>query len=320
MRDTDYAYAVARIRVNELGLLTKNDLETLIAADSYSTAVRILTDKGWSEPDDKAFDICEAELSKAWKLLEECLPDYTLFEAMVIGNDFSNLKAAIKAYFSKLDGAMYMTVPCLCSTDLIIKSVKEGNFTNLPDYLRDCADSAYHAYTENQSGQLAEMIIDKASNKAKIEFAAKSESKLLEDIFAIAVAMSDIKTARRCVSTGKTEEFALDAVSGAGKLDSQKLVSAAFAKESLEELVKESGLPEIAEYADGDFTALEMKCDNLITDLIKGCKYDIFGPDPAVAYYYAKIAEVKNVRIILSAKQSGVPTDAIRERVREIYV
>lgn len=321
MRETEYAYAIARIRANELKMLGAQDLERLISAESYDAAVRILTDKGWAQPDaNSAYDICEAELESAWQFISESVPDRSLLEAVIIGNDFANLKAAIKAKFSNHPLEDYMTVPCACPVEKIIKAVDEGEFADLPDYLKDCAYEAYHAYTEKQSGQLTEIIIDKACAAYKLTCADKAQSSLLKEIHTLTAAVSDIKTARRCVSTGKTKQFALDAVSGSGKLDVSALVNAAYDNKGLAEAVKASGLEELAEYADGDFTLLEMYCDNLITKKAKEYKHEVFGPDAAVAYYYGKLAEIKNVRIILSAKASGVPDSVISQRVRELYV
>ena len=46
-QDTDYAYAVARVRSNELSLLTEADTEQLIEAESYDEAMQKLADSGW---------------------------------------------------------------------------------------------------------------------------------------------------------------------------------------------------------------------------------------------------------------------------------
>ena len=43
----DYIYEVARIRVMENGLLTKADLEQLLAEPSFESALRALSEKGW---------------------------------------------------------------------------------------------------------------------------------------------------------------------------------------------------------------------------------------------------------------------------------
>lgn len=45
-----------------------------------------------------------------------------------------------------------------------------------------------------------------------------------------------------------------------------------------------------------------------------------FGLAPLIAYYVARDAEIKNIRILLSCKRLGLPADQIRERMREAYV
>ena len=51
MHETEYAYAVARIRANETKLLTRADIDQLIEAESYEAAVRLLADKGFAVPE-----------------------------------------------------------------------------------------------------------------------------------------------------------------------------------------------------------------------------------------------------------------------------
>lgn len=318
MRDTDYTYAVARIRSNELSLLTKADISQLIAADSYDTVLRTLTDKGWS--DNGEMDICENELQKAWNLICESVEDSALSEALIVKNDFSNLKAAIKAFFSSTEADGYMTRPCLVEPDALIKAVKEKDFESLPGYLGECAEEAYHTVAGGGSGQAAELIIDKAALKTAYEFAIKSGSSLLQKITELACVVSDIKIALRSFRNGKNIDFAVDAMCPCGKLDVKLLAEKAFSDEKLAPVLEEAGYMEISEYADGDFSSLEMAADNLVTSWLNASRYEVYGPDPLVGYYYAKTAEIKNARIILSAKAASVPNDIIQQRVRETYV
>ncbi len=319
MRETEYAFAVARVRANEPSLLTEDDIELLISAGDEQSAVRILSDRGWDEPGGQA-DIFTLQADKAWEMIEQSVPDAGLLEAMIIGNDFFNVKAAIKAVFSDIDPESYMTRPCLCSTKDIITAVTENEFSILPDYLCDCADRAYHSISGGESGQSAEMILDRACLETRLDRAAKAQSPLLEKIVRLNAVLANIKIAKRCALTGKKTETAYESMCVCPGLSNEALVSAAYSGEEIKDIIKEAGFPEIAPFADGDFSTLEMKCDNFITDMIKAAKYDAFGPDPVVAYYYAKLAEIKNVRIILSAKAAGVPTAAIKERVRDMYV
>ena len=48
MAEKQYAYAVARIRSKELGLLTGAFIEQLLAAKDESECLRLLAEKGWS--------------------------------------------------------------------------------------------------------------------------------------------------------------------------------------------------------------------------------------------------------------------------------
>ena len=64
----------------------------------------------------------------------------------------------------------------------------------------------------------------------------------------------------------------------------------------------------------------EKKCDDEIINLVKKAKYTAFGFDPVCAYYYAKLNEIKSVRIILTGLKAGADKKTITERVRALYV
>ena len=67
-------------------------------------------------------------------------------------------------------------------------------------------------------------------------------------------------------------------------------------------------------------SAFEKWCDDILMECVKEARYTAFGIDPIIAYYVARDAEIKTVRIILSAKINNLPADVIRERVRALYV
>ena len=49
MRDADYIYAVASIRVKEKSLLTDSDIHSMIGMKSESEVLSYLTEKGWGD-------------------------------------------------------------------------------------------------------------------------------------------------------------------------------------------------------------------------------------------------------------------------------
>ena len=44
-----------------------------------------------------------------------------------------------------------------------------------------------------------------------------------------------------------------------------------------------------------------------------------FGEHPLIGYLYAREAELTTIRIILTGRLAGLDTDAIRERLRDMY-
>ena len=44
-----YTYAVARVRAKELTLLSKQDIESLLACRTYEDGLHLLAGKGWKE-------------------------------------------------------------------------------------------------------------------------------------------------------------------------------------------------------------------------------------------------------------------------------
>ena len=67
-------------------------------------------------------------------------------------------------------------------------------------------------------------------------------------------------------------------------------------------------------------SAFERWCDNRMIESLKSQKYETFSVGPLLAYLVARETEIRTVRIILTGKQNGFSDDAIRERIREMYV
>ena len=76
------------------------------------------------------------------------------------------------------------------------------------------------------------------------------------------------------------------------------------------------------ENGDGNssLSGFEKWFDDRLMELIQKAKSTYFGPDPLAAYYLAREAELRNIRILLSGKRHGVEDAVIRERMRKLYV
>lgn len=324
MRDTEYAYGVARVRANENSLLSVADTEQLISASSYKDALRILADNGWKVPEDGGPNFApmlENEASKTWQLLTESVPDTRELDALVIANDFHNLKASLKAMFSDEESSMYFISPSAIPTELIVEAVEAKQFQLLPEYMQAAAEAAYDAVVRLKSGRLADIILDVTALNTKLQMSKDSGSALMLAITQLNNACVNIKTAVRCVKMGKNAEFMKRAMCESEILDNDDLIEAALSGE--DELIRylsSSFSQEAAEQLKIGAVEFEKWCDEAVAEKVQSAKFTAFSLDPIIAYYINKDAEIKNARIILSAKLNNIPPQTIRKRVRDVYV
>ena len=123
----------------------------------------------------------EEHVNAAWQLLKESAPDASLLDALVINNDFFNLKAALKAKFSDLDPSDYVVKPSVWDPAEIIGCVERNELDSLPECMRDCAQAAYDAIVKLESGRLADTAIDTAALKTRKQFAEKERKQSFDE-------------------------------------------------------------------------------------------------------------------------------------------
>ena len=64
---------------------------------------------------------------------------------------------------------------------------------------------------------------------------------------------------------------------------------------------------------------LDVWLDNYLIEKTKVAKLEAFGVVPICAYFFNKLMEIKNIRILLTGKAGAYPTDAIKKRMRIPY-
>ena len=129
----DYAYAVARIRVLETGLLNQAAIEQLLACQDEQQCLQILTEKGWGngDPAAGADAILSREREKIWEIMDSLVADRSVFSVLSYQDLFHNLKAAVKA--SILQGAAPNIFFSDCSIDGedMVKFLKDKEYDRL---------------------------------------------------------------------------------------------------------------------------------------------------------------------------------------------
>lgn len=323
MREVEYAYAVARVRANELNLLSAADVEQLIVAEDYKTAMRRLADAGWGDSEGVSdyAQYLENYFAKTWDLLVEVMDDIHELDLLLIRNDMQNLKAALKGIVSQHDAKDLYVKSTVYNTEDIITAVANREFKELPDFMQKPAEDAYEVLTATGNGQLADAIIDRATLERMLELGKKSGSAVLAELAERMCATANIKAALRCANTLKSKDFIESSLCNCDTISKDKLVDTALeGTEAVLRYLEDTAYATGAAMFKESTSAFEKWCDDLLMECVNKAKYTAFGIDPIVAYYVARDAEIKTVRIVLSAKINNLPADVIRERVRTLYV
>lgn len=322
MADNQYLYAVARIRTKESSLLDKADLDQLMNCKSEAQCLRLLTDKGWGRAgDENAVQILNVERDKTWNLIGELVEDMSVFNTFLYGNDFHNLKAAIKQVYTntKFDD-IYINQGTI-TPDSITQAVKEHNFSALPEHMQGCAEEAYQILMHTGDSGLCDVIIDKAALETTLKKGKATDNVLFAKYAELKAAVADINIAIRSCKTGKDRTFMDRALAECDSIDKKDLIAAAL--EGMEAIygylmntVYEDAVTAIKESS----SAFERWSDNLIIKHIRPQLYNPFTISPLAAYIIARENEIKTVRIILSGKRNEIADNSIRERLRDMYV
>ena len=324
MSKTKYTYAVARIRALEVSLLTNAVIEQLLACKSAEQALQLLVEKGWGDLTAGTLDADEVlnkEEEKMWQTIREVAPDMHVFDVLSLPKLYHNLKAAIKEVCTEVENKNIFYDDCEIPGEEMFALVQNKEFDKLPGNMPAKAREAFDTLLHTRDGQLCDLIIDHATLEAMLEAGKKSGEKIIEEYAQTAVAIADIKIAVRSQKTGKNAEFMKKAMVNCSEINVDQLTQAALA-----------GAEEIAQYLEGTSyregadalrispSAFERWCDNKMTDSMRSQKYESFSVGPLLAYLLARQNEIKTVRIILTGKQNEFPDEAIRERIREMYV
>ncbi len=322
-RELEYTYAVARVRANEQTLLSAADIEQLITAGDYKVTMQKLSDAGWGEIKD-IYDYAsyiDNYFAKTWNFLVEIMSDIHELDLLLVKNDMQNLKAALKQIVSQHDAKDLYVQSTVYDTETILKAVEERRWNDLPDFMQEPAKEAYEVLTETSNGQLADAIIDKATLERIKFLGVESGSPVLAELAERMCATANIKTALRCANTGKSKDFVTRSLCNCDTISKDKLIEASLeGVDSVLKYLEESSYKEAGAKFKESTSAFEKWCDDILMECVKEARYTAFGIDPIIAYYVARDAEIKTVRIILSAKINNLPADVIRERVRALYV
>lgn len=318
----EFIFAIARIRSKEKDLLSQTDLDQLMNCKTAGECIKILTDKGYGNGTENTIDeLINNELDKLWDFMRELVDDISDFSVILYTYDFHNLKVAIKSIITNTPPDKFFIHRGTVPAQKIYKCIDNRKFNELPDYMGSAAEEAFDVLLKTHDGQLCDIIIDSKCLEQILDTSKKSDEQLVKYYGEFTAACANIKTAIRCSNMGKSAEFMKKAIVECSTVDKDKLIHSAC--KSIDDIYNYLSITDYAKAVDAlkqSFSAFEKWCDNTLMIKIREEKYNPFTFGAILAYAMAKETEIKAVRIILSGKQNDLDYNAIKERLRDMYV
>ena len=340
MKSVDFIEASAYLRVLEKRILSNDSIERIAEASTLEEALRLLTqnseyDFSQVRSSVEAEKIITEELIKAYEEMYRLAgpANRAVVDLPACKYDFHNLKAALKAKYNEaakaVAGDIYSSVSQLDME--YIQQYLDGEITEpddekLPVYAADAIKRAEEAFGESGDPQDIDIVLDHAMFEHLFRLAEAVGSEFIVRYIKLTIDYYNVKTLLRVKNMNKGSRF-LGASLIPGGLVERSFLLANYDKtpDALAGILfyKHFGntvLKGVEHYSRSEnFSELERIFDNELMAHIRGSKLIAFGPEILFSYLISRENEARQIRILVAGKQNQLPSDTLKERLRENY-
>lgn len=321
-----YGFAVGKVRALETRIFGRATYERLLDAPTLHDQLRVLSDTHYGrflEGARTARDV-ERGLDQALDGFYGFLEDARLPSAVVrffrLRHDYANLKALLKAR------ALDVGVDDMLST---LGTVPAERFEEAGGALPEPLAALYARLSAEEPSAAAasdlttvDFAVDRAAFKELLEAAHESGSDFLVGLARLQIDVANLKAALRARLRGLPAAQLQPMLLSGGGIRPDRIMKA-YVRPAAEIAEVALGLPllrevGVAEFADPE--RLDVVGDDIIVRYLRAARLVAVGAEPVIAYVMAREAEVVALRILLVGRLAGVRSDALRDRLRDLYV
>lgn len=338
--ETTFAFAVGRLRVLETKLIDTQRFDRMVEAASAAEVYRILSETDYAESlalSEDVFDfetMLVAETKRFYDYVASFVPQDAVLDALRIRYDFHNLKVLLKQRL--LGEAVHEDALFSIGTvaaDLLSAGL-ELHFFGLPTGLDpvfiEAIEGAVSAYRASGDPQKIGMSLDRSLFLCGTRIAKQSKNEMLIGIWQAWVDLANFKSFARAARASQPAEFLRSTLLPGGLVSTEEMLAlylpelasaeslVTFAARTRYQNVVGRGMRQFFE--SGNLTLYEKLADNFVLGLLLPARRISLGFEPVIMYVLLRENEIKNLRIVLTGKINGLPSESIRERLRDVYV
>ncbi len=322
--DWRYTFESAEVRAYEMQMLTRAMVLDMVNADSFESAAQTLAGTEYAlGSDSQTLAALEAVLAVRRTAIRETFAELMLDKAVVellkSRSDFANLRLAIRRTATDRPFGADYSDDGNVSPELLERILGEDDCEPAPDYVQDAVDQAVLGYYQNKDVRQIDYVVDRVQNAYNQQRARQLKSVFLQGLFGIKADLANIRTMLRLKFADSQQRNVL---LGGGFIELERFERGVeIGYEGLGQLfgatpygrVVETGASYLA--SEKSFLKVEQECDAYLAGYLKTTMIVTAGPQPIIAYLLMKEDEIRTIRLILTAKKSGLDTKLIQDRI-----
>ena len=323
----DYLYISSLLRAREPRMLSREKAERMLDAPNFEDAAKMLTDSGYEDMSQMTVKQIETALSDrraaVFHELETLIPNTAALDLFRLKYDYHNAKVLVKSEAMHRNDASLLSSSGRVATETVQKRFQEDRLRDLPGELGSAAEEARNLLARSANPQLSDFLLDKAYFREMNALADELDSDFARGYVALLADSTNLRSAVRILRMGKDIGYLQEALVAGGSVSEERLTQG-ISGEGLASVFAGTALTKAAQLgteavSGGTLTAFELACDNAVADYLSNAKLCSFGEESVIAYLAGTENELTAVRMILTGRLAGVPSDTIRERLRDLY-
>lgn len=329
-----YPYAAAHIFALENRLIGRDRVDRMVEAPSAEEALKVLAETeygaGISElegPHDYE-RLLSLEVQRIYDFFETISPNPDITRLFFLKYDFHNLKVLIKSrYLGRDHDGHLIGVGGTIPLEILAEAIKERNYRELPPYMAEAIEEIEEAMDTRVDPQRIGTTLDKAMYRHIFDVCEKRKCSFALDYFSMQADLINIRSFLRVRKLGETFEFLKTLLLPSRDMGEDLFLD--IMEEPIEDFVlrlRDSKYGQVVvkgveEYINtGSLSTYERLMDDFLLGFARAARWNPDGIEPIIGYLLAKENEIRIIRIIMVGKINNMPTDSIRERLRDVYV
>jgi len=324
--DWRYTFATGQVRVLFSQMLTRAALSDLANADSFESAVDLLSsgEYGLGQGARTLADVEKVLLKtreQTRQIFTELMIDKPLADILRARENFANMRLALRRKLTERSlGSDYSNDGSI-PAEQFEEIFEVEDYSPLPLYMREAIEQAVLAYYKDKDIRQIDYALDAEHAGYKLKQARELKNVFLCGLFRMQIDLTNIRTMFRL----KFAESESAGVFFDGGYIEKELLKHCLdtGYEALGTLFFSTPYYEIVEHganylvSNKSFLKLEQLCEGHLAGFLRTTFQITAGAQPLIAYLLMKENEIRMVRLILTAKNNGLDTKLILDRIGE---